>query len=39
MLLSFFKDLPVKKHGALRCPDFPPPDKTGSDKAACRLQK
>jgi len=23
-LLSPFKDLPVKKHGALRCPDFPP---------------
>ncbi len=27
--------LPVRKHDALRCPDFPPPEKTGSDGTAC----
>ena len=27
--------LPVRKYGALRCPDFPPPDPSGSDKTTC----
>ena len=29
------RGLPVRKYDALCCPDFPPPDKSGSDKAAC----
>jgi len=37
-LLSPFKDLPAKKHGALRCPDFPDPNYSGPDKAACRCK-
>jgi len=27
--------LPVRKHDALCCPDFPPPVKTGGDGTAC----
>ena len=38
-LLSPFKDLPAKKHGALRCPDFPPLTiNVRNDKAACRCK-
>ena len=37
-LLSPFKDLPAKKHGALCCPDFPHPEYSGRDKAACRCK-
>jgi hypothetical protein len=31
--------LPVRKYGALRCPDFPPPAKAGSDRTACCFAK
>ena len=31
--------LPIRKHGALCCPDFPPPATAGSDRAACFVAK